>query len=82
MNLMKKIPIFLHIPKTGGTTLRDIINRQYKSSQIYTIATLKESENFHEKNIISTFKKIKIISRKLKEQSRQKSKILFLPKNL
>ncbi len=66
MNLMKKIPIFLHIPKTGGTTLRDIINRQYKSSQIYTIATLKESENFHEKNIISTFKEIKIIRGHLK----------------
>jgi len=63
---MKKIPIFLHIPKTGGTTVRDIINRQYKSSQIFTIATLKESEEFQEENIISALKEIKIIRGHLK----------------
>ncbi|MDD2469063.1 MAG: sulfotransferase family 2 domain-containing protein [Desulfobulbus sp.] len=29
--------IFLHIPKTAGTTLRDIIHKQYGSSQIISI---------------------------------------------
>lgn len=30
---MKKTVIFLHIPKTGGTTLRSIINREYKENE-------------------------------------------------
>jgi hypothetical protein len=35
--------IFLHIPKAGGTTLRDIISRQYPKNSILTISHFKES---------------------------------------
>jgi hypothetical protein len=41
--------LFLHIPKTGGTTLRDLLHRQYAGladDQIYTVRTLKESPRF------------------------------------
>lgn len=34
---MKRV-IFLHIPKTGGTTLHQIIERQYSSDSIYTLS--------------------------------------------
>ena len=34
-----KPAIFLHIPKTAGTTLHDIIERQYDSDQIYTFGS-------------------------------------------
>mgnify|MGYP002152764434 CR=1 FL=1 len=58
---MKKIPIFLHIPKTGGTTIRDIINRQYKNDQIFTVTTLKESEKINKSSLNSTINNYKII---------------------
>ena len=29
--------VFLHIPKTAGTTLRDIISRQYDKDAIFVI---------------------------------------------
>ena len=45
MNIMKDLFIHLHIPKTGGTTLRDIIQRQYRSEKILIIPKLEESEN-------------------------------------
>lgn len=35
--------IFLHIPKAGGTTLRDIISRQYPKNSILTISHFKDS---------------------------------------
>jgi hypothetical protein len=58
--------IYLHIPKTGGTTLRDIIYRQYKKDQILTIKTLKESAQIH-KDITSTnYNHLKIIQGHLK----------------
>jgi hypothetical protein len=34
MNSKNKVLIFLHIPKTGGLTLRNIIDRQYKKNGI------------------------------------------------
>ena len=40
---MEDILIYLHIPKTGGTTLRDIIQRQYKTQKILTIPILEKS---------------------------------------
>ena len=40
---MNDLIIHLHIPKTGGTTLRDIIQRQYLSKNILTIPTLEKS---------------------------------------
>ena len=40
---MEDILIYLHIPKTGGTTLRDIIQRQYKTQKILTIPRLEKS---------------------------------------
>ena len=42
---MNYLLIYLHIPKTGGTTLRDIIYRQYPSKNILTIPTLNESKS-------------------------------------
>ena len=42
---MENLLIYLHIPKTGGTTLRDIIQYQYKSNKILTIPTLSESKD-------------------------------------
>ncbi|NEO03330.1 MAG: sulfotransferase family protein, partial [Moorea sp. SIO3I7] len=36
--------IFLHIPKTAGTTLHYIINRQYKSEYIFEV-NCRESRN-------------------------------------
>ena len=41
----RKHIIFLHVPKTGGTTLRDIFNRQYKNDEIILTKRLIESEN-------------------------------------
>jgi hypothetical protein len=52
---MNDLIIHLHIPKTGGTTLRDIIQRQYLSKNILTIPTLEKSEN-----ILETVPSVKI----------------------
>jgi len=52
---MNDLIIHLHIPKTGGTTLRDIVNRQYSNESILTIPTIGES-----KNIIETLSKDRI----------------------
>ncbi|MEL7008322.1 MAG: hypothetical protein AAGM29_06880, partial [Cyanobacteria bacterium J06588_4] len=38
--MQQQIPskiIFLHIPKAAGTTLRDIIHRQYAADEIYEL---------------------------------------------
>ena len=42
---IKSTPCFLHIPKTGGSTLRDIINRQYKNNEILLIPRLKDLDS-------------------------------------
>jgi len=52
---MNDLIIHLHIPKTGGTTLRDIVNRQYSNENILTIPTIGES-----KNIVEALSKNKI----------------------
>ena len=52
---MNDLIIHLHIPKTGGTTLRDIIQRQYLSKNILTIPTIEKSEN-----ILETVPSVKI----------------------
>ena len=54
---MNDLIIHLHIPKTGGTTLRDIVNRQYSSENILTIQTIDKS-----KKIVKTLSSNKINS--------------------
>ena len=45
MNVMNhSILIFLHLPKSGGTTLKSVIERQYGSSCIYDIPKYKPRE--------------------------------------
>jgi hypothetical protein len=39
--------VFLHIPKTAGTTLHRIIERQYKPGQLYSVG-LVEGESLEE----------------------------------
>jgi len=53
--------IFLHIPKAGGTTLRDIISRQYPKKSILTISHFKDSLNTIDKLSIHQQKTLKII---------------------
>ena len=52
---MNDLIIHLHIPKTGGTTLRDIIQLQYLSKNILTNPTLEKSEK-----ILETVPSVKI----------------------
>lgn len=43
--------IILHLPQTGGTTLRDILSRQYPEKLIFENKTLLYTdENFNAKN--------------------------------
>mgnify|MGYP001031531163 CR=1 FL=1 len=48
----KQVVIFIHIPKTGGTTLQRILEKQYKTNNIFKI----KAEYFHES--IEEFKNI------------------------
>ncbi len=57
---------FLHIPKTGGITLRDIISRQYKRFEICTVPTLKESKQFLENISELTINQLKFIQGHMK----------------
>ena len=66
MNIMKDLFIHLHIPKTGGTTLRDIIQRQYRSEKILMIPKLEESENILKEVSTSKIKQLKLIQGHLK----------------
>lgn len=44
----KKIAIYIHIPKTGGSTLQGIINRQYKKHEIFNVRNDRETKNYIE----------------------------------
>ena len=66
MNIMKDLFIHLHIPKTGGTTLRDIIQRQYRSEKILMIPKLEESENILKEVSNSQINQLKLIQGHLK----------------
>jgi len=63
---MKDLFIHLHIPKTGGTTLRDIIQRQYRSEKILMIPKLEESESILKEVSTSQIKQLKLIQGHLK----------------
>ena len=41
---MKNKIIFLHIPRTGGTTFRDILDRLYHSNNVVEIKNFIDSE--------------------------------------
>ncbi len=66
MNIMKDLFIHLHIPKTGGTTLRDIIQRQYRSEKILMIPKLEESETILKEVSTSQINQLKLIQGHLK----------------
>ena len=63
---MKDLFIHLHIPKTGGTTLRDIIQRQYQSEKILMIPKLDESEDILKEVSTSQINQLKLIQGHLK----------------
>jgi translation elongation factor EF-G len=52
--------IFLHIPKTGGTTLFGVSNNQYSKSQIYNAGIIREDKDFEKFKILSPQKQEKI----------------------
>ncbi len=58
---MNDLIIHLHIPKTGGTTLRDIVNRQYSNENVLTIPTIGESKNIIEDLSQKEINKLEII---------------------
>ena len=66
MNIRKDLFIHLHIPKTGGTTLRDIIQRQYRAEKILMIPKLEESENILKEVSTSQINQLKLIQGHLK----------------
>ncbi len=66
MNIRKDLFIHLHIPKTGGTTLRDIIQRQYRAKKILMIPKLEESENILKEVSTSQINQLKLIQGHLK----------------
>lgn len=48
---MEDTLIFLHLPRTCGTTLRDILYRQYPEQLTFENKTLLETDqNFNKKN--------------------------------
>ncbi len=59
---MNDILIFLHLPRTGGTTLRDILSNQYPENETFENKTLLDTDrNFNDNNIneMSQYKLIK-----------------------
>jgi len=63
---MDYLLIYLHIPKTGGTTFRDIIYRQYPSNNILTIPTLNQSNSIINNLSLNREKELDIIQGHLK----------------
>lgn len=45
-NILEPSLIFLHIPKTAGTTLHRILERQYEASTIFTIGNYENIDDF------------------------------------
>jgi len=66
MNIRKDLFIHLHIPRPGGTTLRDIIQRQYRAEKILMIPKLEESENILKEVSTSQINQLKLIQGHLK----------------
>ena len=63
---MNDLIIHLHIPKTGGTTLRDIVNRQYSSRNIFTIPTIDKAKIMVDTLSPNNIKQLEIIQGHLK----------------
>ena len=63
---MNDLIIHLHIPKTGGTTLRDIVYRQYLSKNILTIPTIDKSKIIVDALSSNKKKQLKLIQGHLK----------------
>jgi ribosomal protein L22 len=55
-----KTVIFLHIPKTAGTTLHSIIERQYPSSVVHTIDGRRVHQSIAQLKDMSEEKRSKI----------------------
>ncbi|MED4116868.1 sulfotransferase family 2 domain-containing protein [Priestia megaterium] len=58
----KKLIIFMHIPKTGGTTLNDIFKKSYAENEIYDHVPLEAMRNHFSQLKEEDKKEIKAIS--------------------
>ena len=58
----KKLIIFMHIPKTGGTTLNDIFKKSYAENEIYNHVPLEAMRNHFSQLKEEDKKEIKAIS--------------------
>ncbi|HEY0031149.1 MAG TPA: sulfotransferase family 2 domain-containing protein [Bacteroidia bacterium] len=63
--------IFLHIPKTGGLTLHDILNRQYAKEETYSCWNVDDLDEIEQLNLIEK-EKIRIIKGHIKLEIAEK----------
>ena len=52
--------MFIHIPKTGGSTLHSVINRNYRSRSLLNVKNDREAEKIAELNV-NNLKKIQVV---------------------
>ena len=74
--------IFLHLPRTGGTTLRDILSKQYSDKVTFENKTLLDTDhNFNAENIRDVTYILKAQISNLKPLNSVPAMFLLLPEN-